>query len=455
MKRASIARHPPSNERDMGHGITNALSSTPLGRSRALDLASPAQLAKVYMGSRPSKASPSMPGSRGQTSREESLYPISVKVTYNVTGTKAFGKMVSSPLEDLLFRAWQEHRTLGFSPVLRMGLFSRHLQAHGKNAYLLGLKRRSSVLEVDKMVSPKKKSPSRLLPSMLRGPALKSLQNVEAPKFLDNLPEKKGNLPGSSHQKVETSRETGAREFMALNEKTGDAARDTSKADSSKDHETCVSGAYLPLTSSVEEHPPKKRAFQMIADEGSLDLFCMCLRVVVAQEDTKPAVTLQVNASNGAGRFIPETLFGIFFEEINHAGAGGLWAELVSNRGFEAGGQNTPSNIWPWSIVGDQSSIYVATDRSSCFERNKIALRMNVLCDSNGCPSGGVGVYNRGYWGMFGVQHIASTQQNASLFQASPGLEFQGGRSFSLGSTGGGDKSGRRIFKAKKTNRKR
>ncbi|CAF2155654.1 unnamed protein product [Brassica napus] len=125
------------------------------------------------------------------------------------------------------------------------------------------------------------------------------------------------------------------------------------------------------------------------------------LRVVVAQDEgTEPAVTLQVNASNGAGRLIPETLFGIFFEEINHAGAGGLWAELVSNRGFEAGGQNTPSNIWPWSIVGDHSSIYVATDRSSCFERNKIALRMDVLCGNKGCPPGGVGVYNPGYWGM-------------------------------------------------------
>ncbi|CAH8283525.1 unnamed protein product [Eruca vesicaria subsp. sativa] len=126
------------------------------------------------------------------------------------------------------------------------------------------------------------------------------------------------------------------------------------------------------------------------------------LHVVVAaqEEGTEPAVTLQVNASNGAGRLIPDTLFGIFFEEINHAGAGGLWAELVSNRGFEAGGQNTPSNIWPWSIVGDQSSVYVVTDRSSSFERNKIALRMDVLCDSNGCPSGGVGVYNPGYWGM-------------------------------------------------------
>ncbi|XP_056158313.1 alpha-L-arabinofuranosidase 1-like isoform X1 [Syzygium oleosum] len=110
---------------------------------------------------------------------------------------------------------------------------------------------------------------------------------------------------------------------------------------------------------------------------------------------------LLVNASTG--RAIPETLFGIFFEEINHAGAGGLWAELVSNRGFEAGGPNTPSNIDPWSIIGDESFLVVSTDRSSCFERNKVALRMDVLCDSQGdnmCPAGGVGVYNPGFWGM-------------------------------------------------------
>ncbi|KEH16465.1 alpha-L-arabinofuranosidase, partial [Medicago truncatula] len=31
-------------------------------------------------------------------------------------------------------------------------------------------------------------------------------------------------------------------------------------------------------------------------------------------------------------RPIPDTFFGAFFEEINHAGAGGLWAELVDNR---------------------------------------------------------------------------------------------------------------------------
>ncbi|CAO2831511.1 unnamed protein product [Amaranthus hypochondriacus] len=111
---------------------------------------------------------------------------------------------------------------------------------------------------------------------------------------------------------------------------------------------------------------------------------------------------LIVDTSSG-GRQIPDTLFGIFFEEINHAGSGGLWAELVSNRGFEAGGHHTPSNIKPWSIIGNDSTINVVTELSSCFERNKMALRMDVLCDDSGpnaCPNGGVGVYNPGFWGM-------------------------------------------------------
>jgi len=96
-------------------------------------------------------------------------------------------------------------------------------------------------------------------------------------------------------------------------------------------------------------------------------------------------------------RQILQTLFGIFFEEINHAGAGGLWTELVSNRGFEALVNNTPT-IEPWSIIGDESSLHVTADRVSCFTKNTVALRMEVLCDN--CPPGGVGLYNPGFWGM-------------------------------------------------------
>ncbi|KAI8560183.1 hypothetical protein RHMOL_Rhmol04G0236500 [Rhododendron molle] len=91
--------------------------------------------------------------------------------------------------------------------------------------------------------------------------------------------------------------------------------------------------------------------------------------------------------SNSSGEFIC-----ILFPFLLHKG-----------EGFEAEGPNTPSNIDPWSIIGNESSLVVSTDHSSCFDRNKVALQMDVLCDRDGanvCPDGGVGVYNPGFWDM-------------------------------------------------------
>jgi hypothetical protein len=72
--------------------------------------------------------------------------------------------------------------------------------------------------------------------------------------------------------------------------------------------------------------------------------------------------------------------------------------------GFEAGGKNTPSIFDPWVQIGNDSNIIVSTDRTSIFENNEVALKMEVLCNdndnSNPCPSQGVGVYNPGFWGM-------------------------------------------------------
>ncbi|ESW34006.1 hypothetical protein PHAVU_001G116200 [Phaseolus vulgaris] len=113
--------------------------------------------------------------------------------------------------------------------------------------------------------------------------------------------------------------------------------------------------------------------------------------------------TLVVNASFDEvnARRIPHSFLGVFFEEINHAGAGGLWAELVSNRGFEAGGPDNTLNIYPWSVIGNESFISVSINHTSCFERNKAALLMKVYCGGHKpCPYGGVGISNPGYWGM-------------------------------------------------------
>ncbi|KAK4725615.1 hypothetical protein R3W88_028394 [Solanum pinnatisectum] len=151
--------------------------------------------------------------------------------------------------------------------------------------------------------------------------------------------------------------------------------------------------------------------------DSSHSLCCILLLVLfgisiqyqcfASEIDADQTELLIVNASEASARKMPDTLFGIFFEEINHAGAGGLWAELVCNRGFESGGSFTPHRIEPWSIIGNNSSVIVSTDLSSCFDRNKVALQVEVLCDNGGaniCPDGGVGVYNPGFWGM-NIEH--------------------------------------------------
>uniref|UniRef100_A0A0E0MC35 non-reducing end alpha-L-arabinofuranosidase n=1 Tax=Oryza punctata TaxID=4537 RepID=A0A0E0MC35_ORYPU len=119
----------------------------------------------------------------------------------------------------------------------------------------------------------------------------------------------------------------------------------------------------------------------------SLLVFCFSCKCLSAELNLPQTALVEVDASWKFSRKIPDTLFGLFFEEINHAGAG-----------FEAGGPHTPSNIDPWSIIGDESSIYITTDRSSCFSQNSVALRMEILCEN--CPAGGVGIYNPGFWGM-------------------------------------------------------
>ena len=56
--------------------------------------------------------------------------------------------------------------------------------------------------------------------------------------------------------------------------------------------------------------------------------------------------TFDINTSK-AGAPIPSTMYGIFFEDINYAADGGLYAELIKNRSFEF-----PNNYAGWIISG-------------------------------------------------------------------------------------------------------
>ena len=73
--------------------------------------------------------------------------------------------------------------------------------------------------------------------------------------------------------------------------------------------------------------------------------------------------TIQVNASQG--KSISDHLIGIFFEDINYAADGGLYAELVQNRDFEYSPKDGSRQAWDggyaWSVTDGQGDMEIAT----------------------------------------------------------------------------------------------
>src|SRR5712691_3263255 len=107
-------------------------------------------------------------------------------------------------------------------------------------------------------------------------------------------------------------------------------------------------------------------------------------------------VTLTVHVDR-PGLPVSPNLYGVFFEEINHAGEGGLYAEMVRNRDFEETG---PKDGQPagWSIRSDgepKGSITLDTARP-LNDAHPRSLRLDVTA----VPSGRVAVVNEGYWGI-------------------------------------------------------
>src|SRR5664279_6511535 len=62
------------------------------------------------------------------------------------------------------------------------------------------------------------------------------------------------------------------------------------------------------------------------------------------------AATITVEVDRPGIKVCP-TLYGIFFEEVNHAGDGGLYAEMIRNRSFED--TDKPDQ---WTLVSSGSS---------------------------------------------------------------------------------------------------
>lgn len=136
-------------------------------------------------------------------------------------------------------------------------------------------------------------------------------------------------------------------------------------------------------------------------------------------------MTIQVNQP---GAVVSSNLFGIFFEEINFGGDGGLYAELVRNRSFAS---SSNPDYWTYvtqGLVTGQMSI----DESQPLNTNNLrSLRLDMTSVSG---SGSVGAANSGYWG---IPLDAGSNYDLSLYLRA-GSGFTGPVTVQLQSADGG-----------------
>ncbi|GKU91484.1 hypothetical protein SLEP1_g5351 [Rubroshorea leprosula] len=138
--------------------------------------------------------------------------------------------------------------------------------------------------QLNELVSTtREKSPTKLSPSMLSGPALKSLENVDSSKFLENSQDKNkleclhgDTLPDirdSSSQKQDKVEGIGKTKVVALPDKSVPLVNGIGAFNLFKDNVPSASASDVLVMKSMLHLPQQmKRAFQMSAHEDSLDL---------------------------------------------------------------------------------------------------------------------------------------------------------------------------------------
>ena len=113
------------------------------------------------------------------------------------------------------------------------------------------------------------------------------------------------------------------------------------------------------------------------------------------------SITLNVDVAS-KGVDIPKTFVGLFFEDINYAADGGLYAELVNNRSFEFGSwyrkySQFSDYFYAWEVVGDIEGVLTHEQGSEnpIHPNNPHYLRVNVELAGSG-----VGIANTGFEGI-------------------------------------------------------
>ena len=162
----------------------------------------------------------------------------------------------------------------------------------------------------------------------------------------------------------------------------------------------------------------------------------LCLLAFAAMS-VKAQVNIKVDVAQ-RGIEISPTLYGIFYEDINYASDGGLYAELIRNRSFEydaiaRDSRNRPSDATS-KLDGDHVPAFWRADGANLSlvqdgllnEKQGHALKVETT-KANG------GISNEGYWG---INAVAGTQYKLS-FWIDPSTPLKGNIVASLKSKDG------------------
>ncbi len=138
------------------------------------------------------------------------------------------------------------------------------------------------------------------------------------------------------------------------------------------------------------------------------------------------SATIEIDPGKTIGTFSP-TLHGIFFEDINYAADGGLYAELVQNRSFE---HREKLYAWQETKRGGAGTLAIATEHP-VHPNNPSYLRMQV---TGGAP--GFGVANSGFGGIAvkqGKEYLVAAHIRATGFPGELVVQLEDGDGKEIG----------------------
>lgn len=172
-----------------------------------------------------------------------------------------------------------------------------------------------------------------------------------------------------------------------------------------------VSHYNILCVSSRSESVNEQTIWTSMKAKGILSCICAFSALTLGAQ-----VDIKIDANN-LGAAVSPTHYGIFFEDINHAADGGLYAELIQNRSFEDN-ETVPVH---WSAVhNDKSKVTIeltAEDPLNGAHRKSLRVIVNQADENNLA-----GISNDGYWGI----NIVKGRQYRLTFWAKSDKKYKG-----------------------------